>query len=197
MFSSFAKLSVFETNCVCFSRFFFFRLNWVWFRDSEVMHYRQEVINGKTKKFLLVSCLLLICYWQNKGIYFNYILLKKKWKYDSSITQIILRTFNQGNIFLSIALDSGVFSHNARSFVQFYFLKTFSGKSFNLKAWFIDDYLLHFIILHYANHDVLTSVLQEKREVYFIYCYAKLLFFTCLFTESNAAIYAKKISLCE
>lgn len=39
---------------------------------------------------------------------------------------------------------------------------------------------------------MLTCVLQKKSEVFFIFGYAKLLYFTCLFTESNAAIYAVK-----
>lgn len=38
-----------------------------------------------------------------------YPLLDKKWKYDSHITQISSRTFNQWSIFLSVASDSGVF----------------------------------------------------------------------------------------
>lgn len=82
--------------------------------------------------------------------------------------------------------------HNAKSFTQFYFHRIFNGKSFNLKMWFIEDCLLHFINLQYANPEVLTSVLQEKREVYFICCCAKLLFFTCRFIESNTAIHAIK-----
>jgi len=43
-----------------------------------------------------------------------------------------------------------------------------------------------------TQREMLTSVLQEKSEVYFICWYAKLIFFTRLFTESNAAILAIK-----
>lgn len=86
----------------------------------------------------------------------------------------------------------GCFLNNAKGFTEFYFYRMFNDKSFNLKAWFIEDCLFHFINLHYANPEVLTSVLQEKSEVYFICWYAKLLFFTCLFTESNAAVLAIK-----
>lgn len=88
------------------------------------------------------------------------------------------------------------FLHNAKGFTHIYFYKIFSDKSFNLKVgfffFFIADCLYHFINLHYANPGVLASVLQEKSEVYFICWYAKLLFFPCLFTESNTAILAIK-----
>lgn len=78
---------------------------------------------------------------------------------------------------------------------KFIFYKIFSDKSFNLKVsfyFFLKNSLYHFINLHYANPEVLTSVLQEKTEAYFICWYAKLLFFPFLFTESNTAILAIK-----
>lgn len=73
---------------------------------------------------------------------------------------------------------------------KFIFIKYSVTNPFIWKFHFIvlEDSLYHFIDMHYANPEVLTSVLQEKTEVYFICWYAKLLFFPCLFTESNTAI---------